>query len=93
MSRLLTRDELAGMFEGCGWEEIIYEASPEEGIPETRGLERVAWVGGYHASAESGTGTKAGMLDHYGRRDGMRVWLGEEPPTEAEMAAAPWNEP
>lgn len=22
--------------------------------------------------------------------DGMRVWLGQEPPTEAEMAAAPW---
>ena len=90
MSRLLTKQEFADMYEGLGWVEAV--VMPEEGEEEETDLERAAWTGLFVAFAQSGFNVKDNMLEHYGEKYRERVWIGERAPTAEEMAAVPWIE-
>lgn len=89
MSVLLTKAEFTSLKEGLGWEETIFPADGAE--PETRHVERIAWVGDNTAFEESGHGFKRRLLGDYGIMYGSRVWLGPSMPTKAQMDGAPWT--
>lgn len=90
-AELLPRELLIHTF-GHGWEERWYIGDDEE--PESKTLEECVWIGG-HIMLDSGSTADAGCdwwVEHYGRKYGVRIWLGEEPPTEEQRVNTPWTE-
>ena len=86
--RLLTAGEFAGTEAGHGWiEEWVHG---EEGAPDYFELLPFAWAGGNTVCAD-GTSTVDVLLDFYNQRYGLRVWMGDQPPTEAQREATPWT--
>ena len=86
--RPLSREEFAALPAGVGWEESWMEPDEESG--ESFALERLAWADG-HAVSVSGMAEVGRMVEMYGERYGVRVWIGDRAPTEAERQAWPWR--
>ena len=78
---------------GHGWEEIWYEAEEDE--PEGIVLSECVWIDGYIVLIDgcNGDAWSEWWEERYGRRYGVRVWAGDEPPTEEQRKETPWGEP
>ena len=88
--RLLALRELENSF-GHGWEESHLIGDDED--PERFTLVECAWVNG-HVINEDGSDAHVQSnywQEKYNRPYGVRVWEGDEPPTEEKRKAALWN--
>ena len=77
---------------GHGWVESWHIGDDED--PEYKDLEEGVWIDG-NGMVESGSNFNARSdywTEHYNKRYGIRVWAGDQPPTEEQREAEPWNE-
>lgn len=91
MAIMLTMEQFAGLERGVGWLEDWYEAD-EEDAPDIYELAPMAWCGENVVVGEDGITTRTKVLENYMGLWGMRVWIGDAEPTEAERKATPWFE-
>lgn len=89
-ARLLARKELLTGY-GHGWEESWQIGDDED--PEYKELEEVVWIDG-KGTLESGSNFNAMSdywIEHYNQLYGVRVWAGDQPPTDEQREAAAWD--
>ena len=82
-ARLLSAREFRAIETGIGWMENMFG-------PDEIWLERIAWTGG-NTATESGHSTVERLCGIYNQPMGIRIWVGDEPPTDAQREAAPWT--
>jgi hypothetical protein len=90
-AELLPRELLLHTW-GHGWEECYFIGDDEE--PERITLEECVWING-HIMLDSGSDADARSewwVNHYGRKYGTRIWVGNEPPTEQQQKETHWAE-
>lgn len=86
--RLLSAEDFAATEAGHGWLESWCE--PMDGESEYFEISPFAWAGG-HTVCEGGDLSVEDMLRFYGKRYGLRVWVGDITPTDAQREATPWT--
>lgn len=82
-ARLLSEEEFKDTPFGMGWLENMFEW-------DTISLERFAWVNG-SAVSEVGYTTVEKLLRLYNISNGVRVWVGDVPPTDEQRRAKEWR--
>jgi hypothetical protein len=90
-AEIIPRELLLHTF-GHGWEECWFIGDDED--PERITLEECVWIGGHIMldSGSTGDAESDWWREHYGREYGVRIWLGQEPPTEEQRNETPWAE-
>lgn len=94
-TELAPREELLQGY-GHGWEERWYVGDEEEPDPSTSlrmtDLYECVWLDG-QMIVKDGGGADADSewwTAHYGKQYGVRVWRGDDPPTDEQREETPW---
>ena len=90
-TRVIPREALLEGW-GHGWEESHNIGDDED--PESFSLAACVWIDG-HIMDEDGSDANASSdywAEMYGKRYGVRIWAGDDPPTEEQREAVPWTE-
>lgn len=83
--------ELLTITWGHGWEEDHFIGDDED--PERITLTEIVWINGYimEENGSSGDAESDYWIEHYNRPYGVRIWTGDEKPTEEQRKAAEWE--
>lgn len=86
---LLTAEQVQNG-KGVGWQEIWYEADPEEGTEEYKELYECAFVAGNVMLRDGSSSYSNDLPRDYNKKYGERIWVGAKP-TDEEREKTPWN--
>ena len=89
-AQLVPRELLLNTW-GHGWKESHLIGDDEE--PEAFILSECVWINGRIMIQDGSNANAAGHYweEHYGKRYGVRVWTGDEKPTDQQRAETPWT--
>ena len=76
---------------GHGWQESHLIGDDED--PESFILVECVWINGYILDASGSNANAASdyWVENYGKRHGVRVWTGDEKPTDKQREETPWT--
>lgn len=77
---------------GHGWQESHVIGDDED--PESFDLAECVWING-HIMDEDGSDANAASdywAENYGKKYGIRIWTGDEKPTDKQREETPWTE-
>lgn len=87
-TRLLTYEEAMSAV-GHGWEEVWFEADPQEGEAEYKECFECVFIYGHIMAADGDIGEVD--IERYNKPYHSRLWLGDERPTDEQRQSAEWE--